>query len=94
MREHWHDKQRRKNGIVLDMLNCYRGNLCKCMGMKIPNNVLYINRDGYVIAKAKPAKPYRVFACKRLPEHCDKILPTVFDTKQQADDWLGVFNVH
>ena len=76
------------------MLNRCRGSLCECMGMKIPNNVLYIHRNGFVIARPRPAKPFQVFACKRLPEGCDKIVPTIFDTKQQADDWLGVFNVH
>jgi hypothetical protein len=63
--------------------------------MSIPNNVLYIHRAGFVIAQpSKKSRQYQVYACKKLPENCGKIVSTIFDTRRQAHDWLGVFNVH
>lgn len=63
--------------------------------MTIANNVLYIYRDGFVIAQpTEKTRRYKVYPCKRLPPDCGKIVSTIFATKQQADDWLGIFNVH
>ena len=59
-----------------------------------PANVIYLNRAGYVLARPNRKKPYYPYRAAHIPDNCPDVLPTIFDTRQQALDWMGIFNIH
>lgn len=58
------------------------------------SNVIYINKEGYVLARISRKYAYHVYRAKYLPEKCRDVIATIFDTRQQAEDWKSTFNVH
>ncbi len=57
------------------------------------SNVIYVNKEGYVIARINRKHPYIVYRAKYLPDKCADVISSIFDTRLQAEDWKGVFNV-